>query len=108
MFFTELVHGHSAAWLCRDSFGPLVCFRFGRLLLDESVAHETTMQHRPAFQEQWFTRRLQTPSRVPILCLCVPARKWSTSGKCLKRIAWTTRLELATSAVTVHCQLVTT
>ena len=52
MFFTELLHGHSAARLCSDSFGPLVCFRVGRLLLDENVAHDTTMQHRPAFQEE--------------------------------------------------------
>jgi len=51
MFFTELLHGYSAALLCSDSFGPLVCFRVGRLLLDESVARDTTMQHRPAFQE---------------------------------------------------------
>jgi hypothetical protein len=59
MFFTELLHGHSAARLCSDSFAPLVCFRVARLLLDESVAHDTTMQHRPAFQEERFTRRLR-------------------------------------------------
>ena len=52
MFFTELLHGHSAARLCSDSFGPLVCFRVSRHLLDERVAHDTTMQHWPAFQEE--------------------------------------------------------
>jgi hypothetical protein len=49
----------------------------------------------------------QTPTRLPILCLFVPARKSSATGKCLKEMAGTTRLELATSAVTVHYFLVT-
>jgi hypothetical protein len=43
---SELLHGHSAALLRRDSFGPLVCFRLGRFRLNSSVAHDTTMQRR--------------------------------------------------------------
>src|SRR5262249_44908276 len=47
LFPAELLHGHSAAPLGSDSFGPLVCFRVGRLRLDDSVAHDTRMQRRP-------------------------------------------------------------
>ena len=59
LFLTELLHGNSGALLGCDSFGPLVCFRVGRLLLDDAVAHLTTMQRRPTGQEGRFTRRLR-------------------------------------------------
>jgi hypothetical protein len=42
-----------------DSFGPFVCFRVGLLRLYDSVAHDTTMQRRPARKEERFTRRLR-------------------------------------------------
>jgi hypothetical protein len=41
--------------LRRDSVGPLVRFRVGRLRLDDSVAHDTTMQRRQVRQEERFT-----------------------------------------------------
>jgi hypothetical protein len=42
-----------------DSFGPFVCFRVGLLRLYDSVAHDTTVQRRPARKEERFTRRLR-------------------------------------------------
>ncbi len=70
LFLTELLHGHSAALLRSDSFGPLVCFRVGRLRLDDSVAHDTTTQRRPVRQEELFTRRL--PKSGPNMTLAQP------------------------------------
>ena len=55
MFLAELLDRNPAAPLHRDSVGPLVCFRVGRLRLDDSIAHDTTMQRRPVRQEERFT-----------------------------------------------------
>jgi len=58
LFFAELLHAHSAALLRSDSFRPLVGFRLGRLRLNTSLAHDTTMQRQPIDQEERFTGRL--------------------------------------------------
>ena len=49
----------SGGLLRSDSFGPFGCFRVGLLRLYDSVAHDTTMQRRPARKEERFTRRLR-------------------------------------------------
>src|SRR5579883_2637340 len=59
LFPAELLDGHPAAPLRRDSFGPLVCFRVERLRLNDSIAHDTTMHRRPVRQKERFTRRLR-------------------------------------------------
>jgi len=59
LLLAELLDRHPAAPVRRDSFGPLVCFWVGRLRLQDSVAHDTTMQRRPVRQEERFTRRLR-------------------------------------------------
>jgi len=58
LLLTELLYGHSAALLRRDSFGPLACFRVGWLCLDDSVARDIRMQGAQVCQEERFTRRL--------------------------------------------------
>jgi hypothetical protein len=59
LFPAELFDGRPAAPLRRDSFGPLVCFRVGRLRLNDSVAHDTTIRRSPARHQERFTRRLR-------------------------------------------------
>src|SRR5579883_789590 len=59
LFPAELLDGHPAAPLRRDSFGPLVYFRVARLRLNDSIAHDTTMHRRPVRQKERFTRRLR-------------------------------------------------
>jgi hypothetical protein len=51
LLFAELLHGHSAALLRSDSFGPLACFGVGRLRVDQGVAHDTTMRHPPVLRK---------------------------------------------------------
>src|SRR5579883_1614442 len=63
LFPAELLDGHPAAPLRRDSFGPLVCFRVERLRLNDSIAHDTTMHRRPVRQKERFTRRLRSSTK---------------------------------------------
>ncbi len=65
LFFAELLHGHSAALLRRDSLGPLVGFTDGYSLHDDVVGHQTTMQRLPARTEEGFVGRLRIRIRPP-------------------------------------------
>ena len=58
LFLAEPLDRNTAAPLRRDSFGPLLCLRIGRLRLRYSVAHDTGVQCLPVRQEARFTRRL--------------------------------------------------
>src|SRR5215467_3966386 len=58
-FFAELLNANAAALLRGDPFGPLFWFRLGRRLLADTVAHDTTIQHRPTPPEERFTGRLR-------------------------------------------------
>ena len=68
-FLAELLHGNSAVLLRSDSFGPLVCFRVGRLRVHDSVAHDTRMQRPPAQRKSGsrdaYVYRAASAARLP-------------------------------------------
>jgi hypothetical protein len=70
LVLAELLHGHSAALLRRDSFGPLVGFGSGRLTLNRAVGHDTTMQRVAAGWEEGSSAAYSRNSLEP----CPPAR----------------------------------
>jgi hypothetical protein len=71
--------------LRRDSFGPLVCFRPDGPLLDDGVAHPTTMQRRPIDQEERFTSRLQYSAVADIERLECPMRSEAMGQDCCEQ-----------------------
>jgi hypothetical protein len=91
LFLTELLHGNSGALLRCDSFGPLLCFWVGGPMLDDGVAHDTTMQHQPADQEERFTRftrRLRNPDPLGPDHLCTGRQFHRGIRFCVERQAF--------------------